>query len=171
LSKILKISAILCALFFSFFYTISAGICIISEPSEAFEQAKEVFVGKLTAADSEINSYTFSVEKSWKSIETSEITVSKWTVGGMELIENERYLVYTFDYEGNSVIGKCSRTARIEKSLEDLQFLEGKNTIQLREGVLARSKKIGLTTGVIVLLFLGVGYFFRRGIFIKLKSA
>src|SRR5689334_19806346 len=125
MKRVFTIPAVLflCLVWFS--VVVSACTCVVYKPSEAFERSSEVFIGKVKETGGWINPYAvFKVEKSWKSIETDEITVYLSTsCGGMTLTEGAEYLVYTYDYKGASYTGVCSGTAEIESAEKDLQYL------------------------------------------------
>jgi hypothetical protein len=83
----------------------SAIACSIAvfEPPEAFERSNGVFIGQVRETGGWFNPHVvFTVEKSWKSVDSDEITLNVPTgCGGMSFVEGERYLVYTYEYQGD----------------------------------------------------------------------
>lgn len=138
--------------------------CIETKLPEDFERAEAIFTGKVIKSGGWINPYVdFKVEKSWKSVNTDEFTVYiNSFYGGNNFIEDEIYLVYTYNMDGFSYTGDCSRTKKLSDAKEDLRYLENKSTISLAPKFFTRNIKTVLTTGVIVFVILGIGYVLMR---------
>ncbi len=138
--------------------------CVETKLPEDFERSEAVFVGKVIKSGGWINPYVdFKVEKSWKSVDTDEFTVYiNSFYGENNFIEGETYLIYTYNMDGFSYTGDCSRTRKLSDAKEDLIYLENKPTISLAPKFFTRNMKTGLITGVIVFVFLGLGYVLMR---------
>lgn len=106
----------------------------------------------------------FDVEKSWKSVTSDEITVNfkNGMCGDMNFQEGARYLVYSYEYEGDLYTGVCTRTSLVSSAAQDLKFLENKETLPLKKEYFTRNTRIGLVTSIAVLVFLAIGFAVMR---------
>ena len=74
------------------------------------------------------------VLRSWKGVETKQVTVYTGMGGGdcgMPLSPGDHYLFYAHEWQENLSIGICNRTQRMSSASEDMQFLAGKSTLTL----------------------------------------
>jgi hypothetical protein len=122
--------------------------CYISKPSEAFQKAKVIFVGKaisvedptLPAAPLQLRSYDlvrpiqvrFTVERVYLGKKLNEIEIGTRTGGlewGYEFKVGETYLVYAQESETEQkalIVKGCGRTRLIADATEDLRLLNAK---------------------------------------------
>jgi hypothetical protein len=122
--------------------------CFISTPSEAFQKAKVVFVGKvisvedpaLPAAPLQPRIYDlvrpiqvrFTVERVYRGEKLDEIEIGTRTGGlewGYEFKVGETYLVYAQESETEQrllIVKGCGRTRLIADATEDLRLLNAK---------------------------------------------
>ena len=122
--------------------------CFISTPSEAFQKAKVVFVGKvisvedptLPAAPLQPRIYDLvrpiqvrlTVERVYLGKKLNEIEIGTRTGGlewGYEFKVGERYLVYAQESETKQevlIVKGCGRTRLIADATEDLRLLDAK---------------------------------------------
>jgi hypothetical protein len=122
--------------------------CFISTPSEAFQKAKVVFVGKvisvedptLPAAPLQPRIYDlvrpiqvrFTIERVYLGKKLDEIEIGTRTGGlewGYEFKVGETYLVYAQESETEQkvlIVKGCGRTRLIADATEDLQLLNAK---------------------------------------------
>ena len=122
--------------------------CFISTPSEAFQKAKVVFVGKvisvedptLPAAPLQPRIYNlvrpikvrFTVERVYLGKKLDEIEIGTRTGGlewGYEFKVGETYLVYAQESETEQkvlIVKGCGRTRLIADATEDLRLLDAK---------------------------------------------
>lgn len=165
--KTISFIAFACLLLFS--QNAAACDCAVFEPPEEFERSSAVFIGKVIETGGWINSYAIvKVEKSWKSVETDEVTIyTGYGCDPLELKENEVYLIYTFDDKYYYKTGGCSRTAQIADRAKDLEYLANKDTLPIKTEYLTHNVKIGVVTGILVLIFLSLGFGISRWRFSK----
>jgi hypothetical protein len=122
--------------------------CFIQTPSEAFQKAKVVFVGKvisvedptLPAAPLQPRIYDlvrpiqvrFTVERVYRGKKLNEIEIGTRTGGlewGYEFKVGETYLVYAQESETEQevlIVKGCGRTRLIADATEDLRLLDAK---------------------------------------------
>jgi len=123
--------------------------CFISTPSEAFQKAKVVFVGKVISVEdptlpaeplqSRIYNLVrpikvrFTVERVYLGKKLDEIEIGTRTGGGLEwgyeFKVGETYLVYAQESETEQkvlIVKGCGRTRLIADATEDLQLLNAK---------------------------------------------
>jgi len=122
--------------------------CIISTPSEAFQEAKVVFVGKVISVEDPtlpaaplqpriINlvrpvQVRFTVERVYLGKKLNEIEIGTRTGGlewGYEFKVGETYLVYAQESETEQevlIVKGCGRTRLIADATEDLRLLDAK---------------------------------------------
>lgn len=115
-----------------------ASSCIIPEVSEAYKQARAVFVGEVaevikspdfdeTSPRKHLFIITFKVEKAWKGVFTSTFDVlssqGEGAFGFPFVRKAEKYLVYGEPFSENgaydpvkTIISRCSRTALVSRS-------------------------------------------------------
>lgn len=137
--------------------------CAIYPPPEAFERSGAVFAGKVIDTGGFINPYVdFAVEKSWKSVDVDEVSLSIRGCDGMSFVVGEKYLVYAYGDEYFLSTGDCTRTATLVKAVEDFNYLKDKKTIPLHKQFFTRNVKTGLITAAFVLTLLGVGFVAMR---------
>ncbi len=126
--------------------------CFISSPSEAFQKAKVVFVGKVISVEDPTGpaaplqpriynlvrpiQVRFTVERVYLGKKLNEIEVGTRTGGlewGYEFKVGETYLVYAQESETESeteqkvlIVKGCGRTRLIADATEDLRLLNAK---------------------------------------------
>jgi hypothetical protein len=106
--------------------------CVIHPKSAkvALKQSAAVFSGEvldLKNGGTYIEA-RFRVERSWKGVETEEVTVlADRTVESPHYRVGEKYLVFAYTRDAQLFTGNCSRTKKVEYAEEDLRQLgEGK---------------------------------------------
>jgi hypothetical protein len=111
-------------------------------PAQEFEAVEAVFSGKvveMTEIETENgldegHLVKFSVEKSWKLIDQSEVIIFTAGVGmcGYPFDVGETYLVYAIR-EGRKELTTrtCRKTARLEYAKEELKDLEGREQLKI----------------------------------------
>jgi hypothetical protein len=122
--------------------------CFISAPSEAFQKAKVVFVGKVISVEDPTGpaeplqsriydlvrpiKVRFTVERVYLGKKLSEIEIGTRTGGlewGYEFKVGETYLVYAQESETEQkvlIVKGCGRTRLIADATEDLRLLDAK---------------------------------------------
>ncbi|MBO0861220.1 MAG: hypothetical protein J2P21_22585 [Chloracidobacterium sp.] len=122
--------------------------CLISTPSEAFQKAKVIFVGKVisvedpTLAEAPLQpriydlvrpiQVRFTVERVYLGKKINEIEIGTRTGGlewGYEFKVGETYLVYAQESETEQkvlIVKGCGRTRLISDATEDLRLLDTK---------------------------------------------
>ena len=103
------------------------------EPRDALERASTVFSGMVVDVATENISdgftrraVTFDVISSWKNANQEQIvvrTAMDSAACGFDFEVGKRYLVYTYDNEGNPYTGLCDRTKLLTVSAEDIAKL------------------------------------------------
>ena len=103
------------------------------EPRDALEGASTVFSGKVVSVATEelsaggsSRAVTFDVISSWKNVNQKQIvvrTAMDSAACGFDFEVGKRYLVYTYDNEGNPYTGLCDRTKLLTVSGEDIAKL------------------------------------------------
>jgi hypothetical protein len=138
----------------------------IDAPQE-FENHDFVFVGKVTETGGFVrNNVTFSVEKAWKPLDDDEVFAYVTGCDGIDFKAGETYLVYAYKEESffgtNVYTSSCSRTALLTKATEDLKFLESRTPVPVSKTAMSGNMKIGLTTAIFLVLFLGIGFVLKK---------
>lgn len=139
-----KYFSYICFLFlFAIPSVVYACSCAYQTPPMAFNDAKAVFIGKMTggteknlAKDRDGSEYeiesgkvSFEVVESFKGTPAKTVTLQINSMKGTScgtygLRRGETYVVYAYDYQpGNLSTGVCSRTAPVSQAREDLDFL------------------------------------------------
>lgn len=68
----------------------------------------------------------FEVDKTWKGVTQSQVLVStagEYTSCGFEFTENNEYLVYAMEVDGELNVTLCSRTSLLSSATEDIKVL------------------------------------------------
>ncbi len=140
-------------------YAAIACDCAAKQTFDAFESAEAVFIGKVTDTGGLVNPYVdFTVEKSWKSADTDELSINVTGCDIMSFKTNQRYLVYAYEDAGSLYTGSCTRTRILSDAEEDLNYLNDKNSIPVtKKTFFTRNIKTVLMTGTFVLIFLAIG--------------
>ncbi len=82
------------------------------------------------------NDVTFTVNKSWKGVTTTKVTIHTGSGGGdcgYGFIQGDDYLVYAYNAQNGDRLGAsiCSRTTVVSSAAEDLSFLNTMPTLPL----------------------------------------
>ena len=139
-------------------------------PSEAYQRATAVFVGKVIDVkhlETRLKSGTtipyleakLSVEKSWKLIDREEVVISTRSVyentcGSFKV--GESYLVYADRMNDTFYVASTSRTNKLANAEEDLKFL-GEARLVLRSGEFRTHSVMtyGIIAGAVLVLLIG----------------
>ena len=120
--------------------------CLVQTPSEAFRQAKLVFLGKVLSIEDptlpapELQfrvqplarpiTVLFTVERVLQGTHVNEVKIQTMTgapESGYPFQVGEKYLVYANEIKGALFVGGCSRTTPAASAQEDLSFILGHN--------------------------------------------
>jgi hypothetical protein len=135
------IAAVICM-----FWGYNVGTACICEnsktPAQEFQSVDAVFSGKVVEM-TEINTENglnegylvkFSVEKSWKLVDQSDVIIFTPGVGirGFPFDVGETYLVYANRKDGKGLETKiCHKTAKLEYAKEELKELEAREQLKI----------------------------------------
>jgi hypothetical protein len=121
----------------------TACICVNSKtPAQEFEAVEAVFSGKVVemteikTGEDVLEGYLvkFSVEKSWKLINQSEVVIFTAGVGmcGFPFDIGETYLVYAVRKDRKELTTRtCRKTAKLEYAKEELKDLEEREQLKV----------------------------------------
>jgi hypothetical protein len=137
---------------------------------ESFRDADAVFFGQAVDGSYSGVEVKFRVERAWKGVSFSEVTVlTSNSSCGFLFEEGESYVVYASKMSGGEyATGACSGTVHIKHAGEQLASLKGKATLPLTPAP-TNYWKIGLTTALFVSLSLGLGFLLR--LLIRIRRA
>jgi hypothetical protein len=160
------INTFLCSVALLLLSVESGFACTCVEPSniESFKLADAVFFGKAVNVGYFRSGTAFRVERAWKGVSISEVTVltnPNVSSCGFRFEEGKSYVVYARKgSDGEYHTGSCTGTANVSSDGEQLAYLQGKATLPLTPGPMSYGK-IGLTTALFVSLSLGFGFLLR----------
>jgi hypothetical protein len=140
----------------------ACGCVNVPSVAESFQDADAIFFGQAVDVNYSGDKVKFRVERSWKGVGASEVTVlTSNSSCGFPFYKGESYVVYASKMPGGEyATGACSQTAHVSQGGEQLIYLQGKAPLPLTTAP-TNYWKIGLTTALLVSLSLGLGFLLR----------
>ncbi|MCR8656652.1 hypothetical protein [Paenibacillus endoradicis] len=138
---------------------------------EALEKSDAVFTGRVkgikkTTIDNEsYNAVLIEVNEIWKGIHTTQIIVyTTWSSCQFDFQQEEDYLLYSYNHEGNYYVMNCGRSTTLASAESDLKQLGQGLEPYINVSLTIEFYKWRLITGFIILMVVGLSimYIGRR---------